>query len=191
MVGEAATAQTPVATIGTLDTYYSPTLGKLAQMTNYKSINLFAEAIFKALALHWGTGTDDDATGEKLVAYWQDRGITPAGWAQVDGSGLATNNLITPVQLAQVLRKSVGFGLRETIPKVGEEGTVRYLLRGDDRAGSLRAKSGTLSRVRAMAGFATRPDGTELAFVVIANNFTEKGSDIRKAIGEWMGALVE
>ncbi len=191
VAGEARTAQAPVATVGALDTYYSPTLGALAQITNFRSVNLFAEAIYKALAQRWGTVGDDDATGEKLVDYWRDRGIASGGWAQVDGSGLATNNLITPLQLAQVLRKSVGYGLRETIPRVGEEGTVRGLLRGDDRAGRLRAKSGTLSRVRALAGFATRPDGTELAFVVVANNFTEKGSDIRRALGEWMGALVE
>ncbi len=191
VVGDARAARDKVATVGTLDTYYSPKLGALAQVTNFRSVNLFAEAIYKALALRWDTGHDDDKTGEKLVEYWRDRGIASAGWAQVDGSGLASDNLITPLQLAQVLRKSVGYGLRETIPKVGEEGTVRGLLRGDDRAGRLRAKTGTLSRVRAMAGFATRPDGTELAFVIVANNFTEKGSDIRRAMGEWMGALVE
>ena len=191
VVGGARAADRSVAVAGTLDTYYSPTLGAIARETNFESVNLFAEGIYKALALRWKTGADDERTGERLVDYWRDRGIAPDGWAQVDGSGLATDNLVTPLQLAQVLRKSANFGLPETVPVVGAEGTVKRLLRGDARATRLRAKSGTLSRVRAMAGYATRPDGTELAFVVIANNFTEKGGAIRRAFGDWMGAIVE
>ena len=77
------------------------------------------------------------------------------------------------------------------MPQVGAEGTVGRLLRGDARAASIRAKSGTLSRVRAFAGFAQRADGSEVAYVVVANNFTERGGEVRRALGDWMAALVE
>ena len=189
--GAPTTSANRVATAGQVDTYFSPPLGAIAQLTNYNSVNLYAEAIYNALGAHWGTRGDGEATGERLVAYWLDRGVPSEGWAQVDGSGLATANLITPLQLAQVLRKSVGAGLRETVPQVGAEGTVGRLLRGDPRAARLRAKSGTLARVRAFAGYAERADGSEVAYVVIANNFTTRGGDIRRALGDWMAALVE
>ncbi len=191
VLGDPATSPAHVVTSGQLDTYYSPTLGAIAQVTNYSSVNLYAEAIYNALGTRWNTVGDGEATGDRLIAYWLDRGVPSEGWAQVDGSGLATANLITPLQLAQVLRKSVGAGIRETIPKVGSEGTVGRLLRNDPRADRLRAKSGTLARVRAFAGFAQRADGSEVAYVIVANNFTSRGGDIRRVLGDWMAALVE
>ena len=110
VVGDPATSEVAVSTSGQLDTYFSPSLGAIAQTTNFNSVNLYAEALYNALAARWGTSGDGEATGDKLIDYWLDRGVPSAGWAQVDGSGLATANLITPLQLAQVLRKSVGVG---------------------------------------------------------------------------------
>lgn len=196
VAGEASAAQSRVATAGTLDTYYSPRLVDIAQLTNFKSVNLYAEALYRALGRRWQTlaadgSPDDGATGERLVDYWTERGVDGAGWTQNDGSGLSPKNQITPLQLARVLRAAADYGLPATVPRVGSEGTVRRLLRGDARAKRLRAKSGTLSNVRALAGYATRADGTEVAFVAVVNNHGGKGSRIRRALAEWMAVLAE
>lgn len=196
VVGESRTAQSRVASTGTLDTYYSPRLADLVRVTNYKSVNLFAEALYRALGARWQAlapdgSPDDAATGERLVAFWAERGVDAEGWTQNDGSGLSPKNQIAPLQLARVLRAADAYGLREAVPEVGAEGTVRRLLRGDARARRLRAKSGTLSNVRALAGYATRVNGTELAFAAVVNNHAGEGARVRRALAEWMAVLAE
>ena len=196
VAGEAQTRRDRVATAGTLDTYYSPRLADIAQLTNFKSVNLFAEALFRALGRKWDTlagdgSADDGATGDRLVEYWAGRGVDGTGWTQADGSGLSPKNQLTPLQLAAVLRLGAGYGLPATVPQAGSEGTVRRLLRGDPRAARIRAKSGTLSNVRALAGYATRADGTEVAFAAIVNNHAGKGTAVRRALGNWVATLAE
>ena len=196
VAGEALAVQTRVATAGVLDVYRSPRLAEIAQLTNFRSVNLYAEALYRALGRKWGTlasdgSPDDAATGERLVDYWAGRGVGGAGWTQNDGSGLSPKNQLTPRQMAGVLAESHGYGLPATVPRVGAEGTVRRLLRGDARAARIRAKSGTLSNVRSLAGYATRADGTELAFVAVVNQHAGKGGAVRRALAEWVAVLAE
>ena len=196
VVGDAATRAERVATTGTLDTYYSPRLADIAAATNFKSVNLYAEALYRALGRKWDTlaaagRADDAATGERLVRHWAGRGVDTRGWTQADGSGLSPKNQITPLQLVAVLRGGAPYGLPATVPRAGAEGTVRRLLRGDPRASRIRAKSGTLSNVRALAGYATRADGTEVAFAAIVNHHAGGGAAVRRALGNWVAALAE
>ena len=190
---EARAANLPDAatTATTLDTYASPPLSELVQLTNFRSVNLFAEAFYAELGRRWGQPDDPSAIGERLVKEWSSKGLDTDGWEQVDGAGLGMRNMITPLQMAQVLQLSAKSGLRESLPRVGVEGTVRSVLRGQPRAARIRAKSGTLMRSRGFAGYATTADGRELAFVVMANNFTGSGSGLRVKLGKWMSALVE
>ncbi len=176
------------SSLRTLDTYQSPPLVDLVEETNHRSLNLYAEAFYAALGRAWEVADDPESVGERLVEHWSTKGINTEGWEQVDGAGLAMRNMITPMQLAQVLRVSK---VRATLPRVGEEGTVRSLLRGNARAQRIQAKSGTLKRARGLAGYATMEDGREVSFVVLANNFTGSGSALRLKLGEWMRGLVE
>ena len=193
--GEAAASRAGVrSSYPVLDAYRSPPLRELIELTNFRSVNVFAEAIYAALGRKLGAGDDDPAAiGEAIVEYWAGRGLDTEGFEQVDGSGLGMRNMITPRQLASVLRLSAraGSGLAATLPRVGAEGTVRSVLRGRASAARIRAKSGTLKRARGFCGYATAADGRELAFVVLANNYTGSGRALRRAMGTWMGALVE
>ena len=191
VAGAPTTAQARVSTAGNLDTYYSPRLVDIVAVTNFRSQNLYAESLYRALARKWGTSGDDADTGERLVDYWVGRGLSGTGWTQNDGSGLSPKNQLTPLQLAGVLRLAAPYGLPATVPQAGEEGTVRRLLRGDPRAKRIRAKSGTLSNVRALAGYATRADGTALAFVAVVNTHAGKGAAVRRALGAWVATLAE
>ena len=187
----AATTEPRGAGAAQLDVLRSASLGELVRLTNYRSVNLFAEAIYEATARALGADpTDQRAVGEAFADYWQRRGVAPAGYEQVDGSGLGMRNLITARQLAQVLRLSAG-DLRQNLPRVGAEGTVRSVMRGQSRAARIRAKSGTMKRSRGFCGYATLTDGREVCFVVMANNFSGSGRALRRKLGDWMGALVE
>ena len=191
--GEARAAQLPevARAATTLDTYVSPPLAALVTLTNFRSVNLYAEALYAALGRAWGVADDPAAIGDRLEAHWRARGVDVAGWDQVDGSGLGMRNLVTPAQLAAVLRLAHGAGFARTLPRVGAEGTVRSVMRGQARAARIRAKSGTLRRSRGFCGYATLGDGREVAFAVVANNFTGSGRAIRAELARWLGALVE
>lgn len=193
VTGEARGAQLPgIARAATaIDTLYSPPLAGLVELTNFRSVNLFAEALYAALGRAWGVADDPARIGDRLEAYWAERGLDAEGWDQVDGSGLGMRNLITPMQLASVLRLARDGGLPATLPRVGVEGTVRSVLRGRAAAARIRAKSGTLKRSRGFCGYAELSDGREVAFVVIANNFSGSGRALRGKLATWLGVLVE
>ncbi len=61
---------------------------------------------------------------------------------------------------------------------MGVDGTLERRLRGTPAQGRIRAKTGSMSNVRALAGYATTLAGERLAFAIIANNFKVRGSAI-------------
>ena len=174
-----------------LDSYLSPPLVELAKLTNFRSVNLYAEAFYEALGRTWGTSPDPALIGERMVEEWEKKGVAADGFEQVDGSGLGMRNLITPLELATILRLSSTAEFEETLPMVSKEGTVGGLLRGKIKASNIRAKSGTLMRSRGFCGYALAADGRKLAFVIIANNYSIRHKTLRNDLAEWMLALVE
>ena len=189
--GEAgATSSLLPSSAAVIDTYRSPRLADIAKLTNFRSVNLFAEALYAALGREWNTTDAPSEIGERLVDYWSSIGIATDGWEQVDGSGLSMRNMITPAQLAEVIRRSPA-GFRQNLPRVGKEGTVRGLNRGVAGADRVRAKSGTLKRARGFCGYATTSAGRELAFAIVVNNYTGSGRQLRRKMGRWMMGLAE
>jgi serine-type D-Ala-D-Ala carboxypeptidase/endopeptidase (penicillin-binding protein 4) len=46
----------------------------------------------------------------------------------------------------------------------------------------VRAKTGTMSNIRSLAGYVTTRSGEHLAFVIVINNFEGTGTDANQAI---------
>ena len=83
-----------------LATVRSPTMARLAALTNKPSDNFFAEMLMKALADQVGTGTTRG--GARLAAAFARRiGGRPAGLA--DGSGLSRGNRASPYRVTRLL----------------------------------------------------------------------------------------
>ena len=66
------------------------------------------------------------------------------------------------------------------------------VMKGTPAEGTVRAKTGTMSNVRALAGYAVTRDGEHLAFVAIVNNFEGTGAQANDALdtiaAHWDGA---
>ena len=55
----------------------------------------------------------------------------------------------------------------------------------------MRAKTGTMSNIRTLAGYVTTRDGEQLAIVVMVNNFEGTGADANESIDSMAVRLAE
>jgi D-alanyl-D-alanine carboxypeptidase/D-alanyl-D-alanine-endopeptidase (penicillin-binding protein 4) len=99
-----------------------------------------------------------------------------------DGSGLAANNLVSPLAVAQILRYMAVHPRFATfnagLPKAQQVGSLRNRFRGTPLEGRVRAKTGSISRVNTLSGYIDRPDGKVWTFSIQANHHTQRGRDM-------------
>jgi len=154
-----------------------------------QSQNLFAESIFRRLGVSFGdTGS---AIATKLLADW---GIQRNRAIVVDGSGLSRYNYLTASALTDILirlhqserDKSLFLA---TLPIANKDGTLRTRFAKTTSAGNARAKTGSMSHVQALAGYVTTADNEQLAFSILANNFSADPTDVVTAIDSFVSTL--
>jgi D-alanyl-D-alanine carboxypeptidase/D-alanyl-D-alanine-endopeptidase (penicillin-binding protein 4) len=64
----------------------------------------------------------------------------------------------------------------------GVDGSLAGRMRGTPAAGNVRAKTGTMSNIRSLAGYVTTGNGERLAFVILINNFEGSGVNANDAL---------
>lgn len=170
--------------------YASPKRDEILKVTMFKSVNLFAEGMLRAL-----TAKSENRTFEGGIAiereFWTNKGVDLTNTRWLDGSGLSPVNRMSPRVLASILeymakseisRKYVGL-----FPLAGKEGTVRYLLAKTRLAGSLALKSGSMNGVLCYAGYKLNSAKTPTHVVVImVNGASCKSAEIRSAISRYL-----
>ncbi len=151
----------------------SEPLSDMVKYANYTSNNLFCEAFFKLIGTsdgHQGSYTSAASTLEK---YLSDEGLDISGIRIEDGSGLSSRNRISPKFMTSFLRvqhKKLGLDqLKQYIPKVGQQGSVRRFLNGYKAQKSSWLKSGSINNVQAYAGIIKTSTNQELFISLIAN----------------------
>ena len=173
------------ATSTVLYTYKSHSLAEIVQPLLKESINLYGEALLR-LNAPAGTFPTNDAALEGLHARLVSWGVPSDGQQLVDGSGLSRRNVISPETLLIVLRHMAAAGTTSpfvtALPIAGTDGSLMGRMTGTAAQGNVRAKTGTMSNVRSLAGYVTTRDGEPLAFAIIVNNFEGTGAAAVKAI---------
>ncbi len=178
----------------TLYQHQSPLLTDLARQTNYESLNGYAEALLRttALALNPTVRTFDESV-EAVAAYWKAKGVNLEGFLPKDGSGLSTVGALTADNMTGILtamsHDKAFPAFYQSIPVVGQSGTVRNLARNTVAAGRVRAKSGSIEGVRAYAGYFTTTGGEQMAFSVMVNKITPDTS-VTSRLGQLLVLLV-
>jgi D-alanyl-D-alanine carboxypeptidase/D-alanyl-D-alanine-endopeptidase (penicillin-binding protein 4) len=169
---------------GLVYTHQSAPLRELASPILKDSINIYAEAALR-LGAPVETRTNDKAL-EALRARLSGWGIPPDGQQVVDGSGLSRRNVVAAETLVGVLARfyePAGTSPWMTaLPVAGTDGTLQNRMRGTAAQGNLRAKTGSMSNIRTLAGYVTTADGERLAFAVLVNNFEGTGAVAVQAI---------
>jgi D-alanyl-D-alanine carboxypeptidase/D-alanyl-D-alanine-endopeptidase (penicillin-binding protein 4) len=93
-----------------------------------------------------------------------------------DGSGLSTWNLVAPLAFVRLLSwmhddpRAKPF--LDALPVAGRTGTLEHRFVGTALAGRVRAKTGAINRVNALAGYLELPHGRHWTFSIQLNNRT-------------------
>ena len=161
-----------------LATVQSPTMARLAAITNKPSDNFFAEMMLKALAAQAG-GRGTTAAGARLTARFARRiGGRPSRLA--DGSGLSRANRASPfrvVKLLLAMRKRDEFDpFFASLSIAGRDGTLRPRMRSGPARNRCRGKTGTISGVSALSGYCRARSGETYAFSILMNNANPFGA---------------
>lgn len=162
----------------TLATVESAPIGRLVEQMLSMSDNMLAEALARHVAIANDQPATFEGAAQAVTQVLADAGIDVTGVALADGSGLAQTNRIPAGVLTAVLTAAADGTLDDAtallsgLPVAGYDGTL--FDRGDAGAapGTVRAKTGTLLGVHALAGTVVTADGRLLAFAVLADGST-------------------
>jgi len=104
----------------------------------------------------------------------------------VDGSGLSRRDVLSPEVLLTVLTRMYDPAgtspWMAALPVAGVDGTLAARMKGTAGENNVRAKTGTMSNVRSLAGYVKTRDGEPLAFVAIVDNFEGTGAQANAAL---------
>ncbi|HQY99539.1 MAG TPA: D-alanyl-D-alanine carboxypeptidase/D-alanyl-D-alanine-endopeptidase [Propionicimonas sp.] len=155
----------------------SAPLSTIVGRTLRVSDNLAAEVLARHIAIASGQPATFDGGAQATQKWLADHGLWADGMRLLDGSGLARDARVTPTVLARAIQLSLNterlYSITQGLPVAGKNGTLKD--RFDDKSekvarGNVRAKTGTLRGVAALAGYLTTADGARLAFALMATN---------------------
>jgi serine-type D-Ala-D-Ala carboxypeptidase/endopeptidase (penicillin-binding protein 4) len=155
------------------------------RIVNKVSQNLHAEIVLREVARSKdGSGSRKSGLKE-LASFLMEVGIDEKEYNFEDASGLSRLTLVTPAAITKLLGYMHSSPHREewisTLPVAGEDGTLYGRFNNRPRP-QIRAKTGTISHVSSLSGYASRKDGRRYIFSIVANNYNSEAAAIRKLI---------
>jgi D-alanyl-D-alanine carboxypeptidase/D-alanyl-D-alanine-endopeptidase (penicillin-binding protein 4) len=157
----------------------SPPFSVLLNEMEKPSQNLHAQLFLLQVGTRGQAGSDRVQTAEEagiaeLKSLLNQAGIA-SGVLFEEGSGLSRRHLVTPSATVALLKHMNTHrwadAFRESLPIAGVDGTLRNRMRETAAAGNVRAKTGTLRYVNALAGYVATAAGERLAFACYLNNY--------------------
>jgi serine-type D-Ala-D-Ala carboxypeptidase/endopeptidase (penicillin-binding protein 4) len=185
--GEAAAGDAPSGT-SSLAAIDSPTVGELAAQMVRESDNGTAELMLKELGLRVaGQGSTAAGTAAVLETLGR-RDLPMPGVRVMDGSGLDRASTVTCRLLVRLLEvEGPGGIIDRALPIAAQTGTLYKRFLATPVAGRLRAKTGSINGVAALAGRVVSPSGEELTFAFLQNG---QPWPTAKALQEQLGHIL-
>ena len=178
VTGPAAAGTASGATVE-LAAVESPAVGALVDAMLRDSDNGTAELLVKELGFRWvGEGVTD--VGTRVIYDLLVRGgvLPTPGVVIADGSGLSDAARASCRALTTLLdRRSVAISPR--LATAGRDGTLARRFTGTPAAGRIRAKTGSIDGIAALAGYAETNSGTTATFAYVVNGL-EPGASARR-----------
>ena len=175
--------------------HLSPPLADILKLMNKPSDNWIAELLFKTIGAEvvgeqgtWRKGR------EAVTNFLSEIMGEPPPHRFVDGSGLSRYNLLNAELLTKLLVYMYhNFELMPeylaSLPIAGVDGTLKNRMQGVSAEKTLRAKTGTLSGVSALAGYTVTADDEVFAFGILISHYVGSATparDIQDKIGNYL-----
>jgi D-alanyl-D-alanine carboxypeptidase/D-alanyl-D-alanine-endopeptidase (penicillin-binding protein 4) len=144
----------------------------ITEMNKFSS-NFIAEQLLRAIAKkQFGDASEVQKSIALINDYLVGLGIDKEGLNIVNGSGFSKKNISKPSELSKFLSKiyasfDVSPEFIASLSIAGIDGTVKKTNKSDFMYGRVRAKTGTLSGVRALAGYFSYKDNNYCFFIVV------------------------
>jgi D-alanyl-D-alanine carboxypeptidase/D-alanyl-D-alanine-endopeptidase (penicillin-binding protein 4) len=170
-----------------ISSYNSRNLAAITRFFVKESDNLTGENILKTLgAVRYGAPGSAEKGIAAIKEVLRARGIAATTYTLADGSGLSTYDQLSPDILVEVLRAayedfSFAPEFTDALSVAGRDGTMKDRLRGSALAGSLRAKTGTMSGISCIAGYLRTRKGRTLAVSIMMNGFAGPSDTLKAA----------
>jgi D-alanyl-D-alanine carboxypeptidase/D-alanyl-D-alanine-endopeptidase (penicillin-binding protein 4) len=156
---------------------YSEKLSEIIKVINKSSQNFFAEQLLKTIGLEildYGSAANGVTAIKELFT---EIGLNSDNIVMVDGSGLSHMNMVTPRQVVELLKyvysnDKVYLDFFNSLPIAGIDGSLGKRMQNTTAQNNVRAKTGYISHVRSLSGYAFTGDSEPIAFSMIANNFS-------------------
>ncbi len=164
----------------------SPPLAETLKVVNKVSQNLHAEIVLREVGRARRNIGSREAGLEEMKAFLAEIGVPEREVRLEDGSGLSRLNLVTPLALVKLLdymQRSPQAALwADLLPIGNEDGTLANRFRDDPRANFVQAKTGSLTGVNSLSGYATGTDGRRTVFSILVNNTLAEAAEVRRFI---------
>ena len=166
------------------------------RITAKVSQNLHAELALRAVARARKNEGSREAGLEEMKAFLGEIGIDAESYHFSDGSGLARLDLVSPAAVLRLLRFMYSSPTRPDwiglLPVGGQDGTLRTRFTDSPAAaGRIHAKTGTLTHVSALSGYAERRNGSWVAFSILVNNYKGQAAEVRGVMDRICTLIVE
>ena len=143
-------------------------------IVNKDSDNYLAEILYKMIGASAGAYNDNALqTRHYMDSVFLCDGINFKDCLLNDGSGLSRRNLVTVESLVIILANSAKMpfadDLFNSMSIASLDGTLRKRLKNTAAENNMKAKTGTLRNVSALAGYIKTMDGEDLAFAFVFN----------------------
>jgi D-alanyl-D-alanine carboxypeptidase/D-alanyl-D-alanine-endopeptidase (penicillin-binding protein 4) len=186
VVHDPATNPRPARATRTVATIRSAPLGELVRNCLKPSQNLHAQLLWLLAGAEFesrsrATTLPSETDGSTQTALRQFLGRLSLGGNDFffeEGSGLSRKNLVSPfatISLLRHLHLHPRTDLRDAwlsaLPVGGVDGTLKNRFTQSPTLGNVRAKTGSLRNIHALAGYVDTAGGHRLAFAIFANGF--------------------
>ena len=160
-----------------LQTHFSPPLDSINYWFLKKSINLYGEALIKAIAYE-KTGFGSTEKGVELVKdFWSKNGIEKPAINISDGSGLSPQNRVTAHALVKALQYA------KTRPWYSSFYNALPEING------MKMKSGSIGGARSYAGYHKSKNGNEYIYSIVVNNYDGSSAEMIKKMWKLLDVL--
>lgn len=179
VVGQVVNATAPAEARMLIAPHYSAPLGVAVRDVNKHSNNFMAEQLLKTLGAETGGRPGTWQKGVEAVATYLDKiGIPREAYKLTNGSGLYDSNRFSPLQLTSLLRAAYrdfrfSSDYLGSLALAGADGTIGHRMAGGLAERYVRAKTGTLSGVSCLTGYAGAPGKAPLVFSILMNEVGE------------------